>query len=103
MSMKKRDLIEAFKDGDRDVRLAAASALHRIGEPALPQIIEALKKNEHRTRYKLITALGNIGPPAAEPPGRMMRVFIDSVHSVNLRAMPKTAVTHIQKRAPGPP
>ncbi len=44
-----------------------------------------------------------IGPPAAEPPGRMIRVFIDSVHSVNLSAIPKTAVTHIQNSAPGPP
>ncbi len=44
-----------------------------------------------------------IGPPAAEPPGRMIRDFIARVHSVYLSAMPKTAVTHIQKSAPGPP
>jgi len=44
-----------------------------------------------------------IGPPAADPPGRMVRNFMDRVHSVNLSAIPKTAVTHIQKSAPGPP
>ncbi len=44
-----------------------------------------------------------MGPPAAAPPGRMIRYFMDRVHSVYLRAMPKTAVTHIQNNAPGPP
>ena len=44
-----------------------------------------------------------IGPPAAEPPGRIVRNFMARVHSVYLSAMPKTAVTHIQNHAPGPP
>ena len=44
-----------------------------------------------------------MGPPATLPSGETSRNFSARVHSVNLVAMPKKAVTHIQKRAPGPP
>ena len=44
-----------------------------------------------------------MGPPEALPSGRITRYLMASVHSAYFSAMPKTAVTHIQNRAPGPP
>ena len=44
-----------------------------------------------------------MGPPETEPSPCTRRYCTASVHSANLSAMPKNAVTHIQNSAPGPP
>ena len=44
-----------------------------------------------------------IGPPAVIPLLSKSLYSTASVHSAYLRADPKNAVIHIQKRAPGPP
>ena len=44
-----------------------------------------------------------IGPPAVRPSLPISRYFNDSELSANFSVVPKNAVIHIQKIAPGPP
>ena len=44
-----------------------------------------------------------MGPPLMVPKRSFSRYFTASTASANLVAMPTRPVTHIQKRAPGPP
>ena len=44
-----------------------------------------------------------MGPPATAPVSSTVRYFWARVTSEYLVAIPRKAVTHIQKRAPGPP
>ena len=44
-----------------------------------------------------------IGPPAVNPNESISLYFMDNVHSAYFNVVPKNAVTHIQKSAPGPP
>jgi len=45
----------------------------------------------------------HVGPPRRFPSSPFTRYFRLKVQEVNLTAIPKAAVTHIQKTAPGPP
>ena len=44
-----------------------------------------------------------IGPPAVNPCEFISRYLTERVHSAYFRVVPKNAVIHIQKSAPGPP
>lgn len=61
--------MQALTDPDKDTRVAAVSAIAKIGpkaQPAVPLLIEALKDKEKVVRTGSIAALGKIGPAAAE-------------------------------------
>ena len=61
-------LVQALKnDGNIDVRMSAARALGRIGEPAkeaVPTLIQALEDQDFRVRNIAVWALVQIGKPA---------------------------------------
>jgi len=60
--------IEALKDEDEGVRLAAAEALGEIKSPeAVPHLIEALKDEDEDVRWAAALALGEIKSPEAVP------------------------------------
>ena len=62
-------LIDALKDGNRDVQQAAAEALGEIGDPkAVEPLIEALKDGDEEIRRIAAKALGEIGDPKAVEP-----------------------------------
>jgi HEAT repeat protein len=57
----------ALKDGDPDLRRAAAKALGEIGAPAFEPLAVALKDSDSRVRQAAAKALGKMGTPAVEP------------------------------------
>src|SRR5262245_60263931 len=60
-----RELIDALKDSDKDVRKAAATALGKVDpnvEMAVPPLIDALKDKAGPVRQAAASALGQIGP-----------------------------------------
>lgn len=63
-------LIEALKDGDRDVRTAAAAALISIGPEArfaVGTLVRALRDEDYFVRWNSVVALGEIGDKEAVP------------------------------------
>jgi HEAT repeat protein len=61
-------LIQALKDDVWDVRLRAAEALGKIGQPVLKQLVRALHDEHVFVRRGAVTALGIIGgAPVIEP------------------------------------
>ena len=52
------------RDRDQHVRYAAAQALGKLGQPALPAIRELTKDEDALVRDAAVEALGAIGPPA---------------------------------------
>jgi RNA polymerase sigma factor (sigma-70 family) len=60
-------LIEAFRDKDRGVADAAASALgDSIGKAALPALLQSLKGKDNEVRKWAAEAVGRIGPEAKD-------------------------------------
>ncbi len=60
-------LFEALSEWDWDVRAAAARALKQIGDTAVPGLLEALRSKEWSVRRGAAEALREIGDPAAVP------------------------------------
>jgi len=63
------DWSEALKSPDASTRVAAASALAKIGpraKSAVPALIETLKDDHKLVRTQSIAALGKIGPAAVD-------------------------------------
>ncbi len=73
----------------------------------MPRAATAVKKANNTARnfhlFPNPSSIKYIGPPRTWPSGSIRRYITARVHEVYLTAMPKTAVTHIQKSAPGPP
>jgi HEAT repeat protein len=60
-------LVEALREWDWDVREAAARALKQIGDSAVPGLLDALRHQEWSVRRGAAEALREIGDPAAVP------------------------------------
>ncbi|ODS34714.1 MAG: heat repeat-containing PBS lyase [Candidatus Scalindua rubra] len=80
MWWRRRDKVERWiaklKDWNQDVRMEAAEALGKIGEPAVEPLIKALAYDFGDVRDEAAKALGKIGKPAIKP---LIRVLGDSV------------------------
>ena len=61
---KATQLIKRLSDENQEIRVSAADALVKIGEPAVPMLIEVLKGQNQETRYEAVYVLGEIGRPA---------------------------------------
>jgi HEAT repeat protein len=61
-------LLPLLKEKDKDVRLAAADALGKLGaKEAVQEIIALYDRSEGDERFGYLSALSGIGSPAAEP------------------------------------
>ena len=60
-------LLEALREWDWDTRVAAARALKQIGDTAVPGLLEALRSQEWSVRRGAAEALRELGDPAAVP------------------------------------
>ena len=61
-------LVQALKDGDRNVREWAVLALAKMGRPATEELIFALKRESELVRWQAAAALGLINDSAAVEP-----------------------------------
>ncbi|WP_158409283.1 HEAT repeat domain-containing protein [Fimbriimonas ginsengisoli] len=61
-------LLPMLREKDKDVRLAAADALGKLGaKEAVPAIMELYSKSEGDERFGYLSALAGVGDPATEP------------------------------------
>lgn len=93
-------LIEALKDGDKDVRSFAAEALGGIGKeagPAAPALVEALKDKEPGVRGSAAGALFALGPEAKGAVPALIVAFKDK--DPGLRASAAWVLGGIGKQA----
>ena len=81
-----RPLMNALNDVDYKVREGAASALVKIGSPAVEPLCAALKGDDHAGSFGALVALGNIGDVRAVEPLLMVLKDEDQDAWVRLRA-----------------
>jgi HEAT repeat protein len=93
--------IEALKSPDAKTRVAAASAIAKIGPPAksaVPALIDALKDDEKLVRTESIAALGKIGPAAADAVPMLIKLADDNDWAT--QSLASAAIAAIQGKPP---
>lgn len=60
-------LVSRLGDGDAEQRDALSSALRRLGELGVPQLVAALSDDDADVRLHAVETLGHVGGPAADP------------------------------------
>jgi HEAT repeat protein len=79
-------LIDTLRARDEDLRLNAALALGKIGQPAVPPLTKLLQRGNDDQRYYAVWSLGLIGPAASDAIPDVLKALSDKNDNVRRKA-----------------
>ena len=85
-SAARPDLLDALQEKNEDLRLNAAIALGKIGQPAVKEVAKLLDAPDDNMRFYAVWTLGTIGPEAKSLAPTMIKLLADKNIDVRRKA-----------------